>query len=166
VSGNGAYLILKRDDSKKLQSLEADSAVREYVDGLRQSKAYRTEGLLVDCGDCWDPIHRCLAEGKLDPEAGDFPLNHFVLGGKRLYRGPGFHAVLIRPDIVPHVADLGRDFKRSDFHDRYFALDPADFGRSPCEREFDRIWGVFRQVQQLFDDAAADRAAVLFTVSL
>ncbi len=166
MSGNGAYLILKRDDSKKLQSIGTDDEVREFVAGLRQSKLYRSDGLLVECGNCWDPIHRCLTEGRLDRDAGEFPLNHFVLGGKHMFRGTGFMAVLVRPDIVPLVAEMARDFKRSDFHDRYFALDQSDFGRAPTEKEFDLVWSTFRQIQQLFDDAAADRAAVLFTVTL
>jgi hypothetical protein len=165
VSGEGVYLILKRDDSKHLQTLTGDDAIRRFVRELRSSKAYRNEGLLVECGDSWSAIHRCLTEGTLAPEAGDFPLNHFVLGGKRLCASDDCRVVLVRPDIVPHVAESARDVKRTEFHERYLALDTSDYGRPLSEKEFDRIWSTFRQIQQLFDDAAADRAAVLFAVT-
>ena len=164
MSRQGAYIVLKREDLKQLQAQQGDEAVRAFASALRQSKTYRNEGLILDCGTCWDPIHRCLTEGTLDPNAGEFPLSQFVLGGKRLHRGGGFEAVLVRPDIVPHVAEATRDIKRAEFQQKYYQLDPQDYGQPPHEKELDKVWSVFRQVQQLFDDAAADRAAVLFTV--
>jgi hypothetical protein len=164
VSGNGIFSILKRDHARQLAALQGDDAVRKLATEVQQSKAYRNEGLILDCGTAWDAIHRCLTEGTLDPNAGDFPLNHCVLGGRRLHQGPGFEAVLIRPDIVPHVAEAIRDVKRADFHERYFQIDPTDYGRTPTDKEFDIIWNAFRQIQQLMDDATAERAAVLFTV--
>lgn len=159
----GAYLILKREDSKRLQTVDQDEAVRAAVGELKRSKTYRDVGLMLDCGDCWNAIHRCLSDGTLDPDVGDFPLNHLVLGGKRLFKGGDFYAVLVRPDIVPFVAESARDVKRNGLRDLYFKLDPQAYGRELTEKEFDRVWAVFRQIQQLFDDAAADRAAVLFT---
>ena len=96
---------------------------------------------------------------------GEFPLNNLVLGGKRLYKNSDFYAVLVRPDIVPFVAESSRDVKRSELRELYFKLDPQAYGRELTEKEFDRVWSLFRQIQQLFDDASADRAAVLFTAA-
>lgn len=164
MCGDGAYIILNRDDAKRLAAQVGDDAIRQFVIELRNSKTHRSGGLVLECGSVWDPLHRALTEGTLDPATGEFPLNHCVLGGRRLHQGPGFEAVLVRPDIVPHVADEARDIKRAELHDRFFQLDPQDYGQQPTEKDFDRIWNVFRQILQLFDDAAAERAAVLFTV--
>ena len=164
MSGEGAYIVLKREDSRQLNGLTEDEAVRRFTTELRRSKKYQDEGWVLECGTAWNAIHRCLTEGTLDPNAGEFPLNCCVLGGRRLYRGTGFEAVLIRPDIVPHVAMAVRDVKRSDLHERYFKLDPNDYGQQPSEKEFDLIWNTFRQIQQLMDEAGELRAAVLFTV--
>ena len=160
----GTYLILQREDSKRLQTLDQDEAVRAAVCELKRSKTYRDAGLVLECGDCWNAIHRCLSDGTLDPDVGEFPLNNLVLGGKRLFKGSGFYAVLVRPDIVPFVAESARDVKRSELRELYFNWTASV--RSGTERkEFDRVWSLFRQIQQLFDDASADRAAVLFTAA-
>lgn len=164
MSGQGAYIVLKRDDARRLNGLTDDDAVRRFVTELRASKAYRAEGWMLECGTAWNAIHRCLTEGTLDPRAGEFPLNCCVLGGRRLHQGEGFEAVLIRPDIVPHVADAVREVKCAPFRERYFRLDPHDYGHPPNEKEFDAVWNTFRQIQQLMDEAAELRAAVLFTV--
>ena len=158
-------MILKREDSKRLQTLDQDEAVRAAVCELKRSKTHRDAGLVLECGDYWNAIHRCLSDGTLDPDVGEFPLNNLVLGGKRLYKNSDFYAVLVRPDIVPFVAESARDVKRSELRELYFKLDPQAYGREPSEKEFDRVWSLFRQIQQLFDDASADRAAVLFTAA-
>jgi hypothetical protein len=144
--------------------LEDDQAVREFAAGLRRSKAYLDDELVLECHMAWDAIHRCLTDGSLDPEGGDFPLNHCVLGGRRLHKGDGFEAVLIRPDIVPYVADATNEVRLGEFRDQFFELDPEDYQRPIEDKEFDRIWATFRQLQSFFEYAAAERVAVLFTV--
>jgi hypothetical protein len=131
---------------------------------LRQSKRHREAKLVLETGTSWDPIHRILTDGSLDHSAGDFPLNHTVLGGKRLHRGEAFEANLVRPDIVPHVAESLHDLKRNELHAKYLQLGSPELGRDPSEREFDIVWNALQQIRQLFEDAANERCAVLFTV--
>ena len=65
-------------------------------------------------GTQWDPIHRCLTEGELDPTGGDFPLNTAILGGKQLHQGDDLAAVLIRPDMINFVAEALAEVKQQD----------------------------------------------------
>lgn len=164
MSGEAAYIVLMRDDSKQLFAQKEDEAVRKTVENLRQSPKHRENGLLLECGADWDPIHRALTEGKLDPDDGEFPLDHCVLGGRQLHAGEGFDAILIRPDVVPHVAEALHELRRETFFENYMAIDPVDYGKEPTEAEADRVWGTLKLIRQMFEDAANEHAAVVFTV--
>lgn len=164
VSGEGAYIVLTREDAKQLFAQKEDEAVRKLVEQLRQSPKHRDSGLVLDCGSDWDPIQRAVTEGKLNPDDGDFPLDHCVLGGRQLHSGEGFDAILIRPDIVPHVAAALHDLRRAAFVENYMAIDAADYGREPTEPEADRVWSTLKLIRQMFEDAANEHAAIVFTV--
>ena len=164
MSGQGAYIILTREDAKLLFAQKEDEAVRQTVNELRQSSKHREQGLILECGLAWDPIHRSLTDGTLDPDAGEFPLDHCVLGGKRLHQSDSFEAVLIRPDIVPHVAAGLHDLKRTEFHENYMGLAPDDYGKQPEETEADEVWAMLKLIRQFFEDASNEHAAVVFTV--
>jgi hypothetical protein len=71
---------------------------------------------------------------------------------------------MVRPDIVPHVANSLHDLKRVDAHAKYLQIDPQYLGHQPNEKEFDVIWNSLQQIRQLFEDAAHERCAVLFTI--
>ena len=126
MKGQGAHIILARDDAKKVFAATDDASVRKIVTELRNSKKHRELKLVLETGTSWDAIHRCLTEGTLDATAGEFPLNHTILGGKRLHQGPGFEAIMVRPDIVPYIAELLHHVKREVIHSGYQKIDPAD----------------------------------------
>ncbi len=163
--GRGAYIVLTREDAKEIFSQEGDTAVRAVAERLRNSPKHRESDLLLECGTSWDPIHRALTDGTLNRDVEDFPLDHCVLGGRRLHIGKEFEAVLIRPDIVPHVAAGMHDLKRAEFTERYMALDPVAYGKQPTESEGDETWAMLKLIRQLFEDAGNEHAAVLFTVA-
>ncbi|MCA9120237.1 MAG: DUF1877 family protein [Planctomycetaceae bacterium] len=165
ATGQGAYIVLTREDAKELFSQEGDAAVRAVAERLRNSQKHINADLVLECGASWDPIHRSLTDGTLNRDVEDFPLDHCVLGGRRLYQGNDFEAVLIRPDIVPHVAAGLHDMKRAEFTERYMALDPSAYGKQPTEEEGDETWAMFKLIRQLFEDAGNEHAAVLFTVA-
>ena len=165
VSGDGSYIVLTREDAKDLFGQQDDAGVRAVAERLRKSPKHIEADLVLNCGALWDPIHRCLTDGTLDRDTGDFPVDHAVLGGKRLYQGNDFEAILIRPDIVPHVAAGLHDLKRAEFTDRYMDLDPAAYGKQPTEAEGDEMWAMLKLIRQLFEDAGNEHAAVLFTVA-
>ncbi|MEX0818138.1 MAG: DUF1877 family protein [Pirellulaceae bacterium] len=165
VLGQGAYIVLTREDARELMAQQDDAGVRAVAERMRNSPKHLEEDLVLDCGHYWDPIHRALTDGTLDRDGGEFPLDHCVLGGRRLHEGHDFEAILIRPDIVPHVAASMHDLKRAEFTDRYLALDPAAYGKQPTEAEGDESWAMLKLIRQLYEDAGNEHAAVLFTVA-
>jgi hypothetical protein len=164
VKGQGAHIILAREDAKKVFAASDDAAVRKIVTELRNSKKHRDAKLVLETGTSWDAIHRCLTEGTLDPESGEYPLNHTILGGKRLYKGNDFEAIMVRPDIVPFIAEGLHHLKRDVILSRYHKIDPADYGQPLSITDFDKIWNSLQQIRQLYEDAASELCAVLFTV--
>lgn len=164
MSGEGTYIVLTREDAQQLFSAKEDDAVRNVIDNLRKSPKHLENGLVLECGCDWDPIHRALTEGTLDPDGGEFPLDHCVLGGRQLHAGDDFEVIVIRPDIVPHVAAALHDLRRADFVENYMAIDPADYGKQPTEEEGDRIWSTLKLIRQMFEDAGNEHAAIAFTV--
>ena len=165
VSGDGSYIVLTREDAKELSAQQDDASVRAVAERLRKSPKHIEADLVLNCGTLWDPLHRSLTDGSLDRDSGDFPVDHAVLGGKRLHQGDDFEAILIRPDIVPHVAAGLHDLKRAEFTERYMALDPELYGKQPTEAEADETWAMLKLIRQLFEDAGNEHAAVLFTVA-
>lgn len=164
VAGEGAYVVLTRNDAKELFGMQGDEEVRRFAEKLRTSPKHREQDLVLDCGTAWDPIHRVLTDGTLSHDADDFPNDHCVLGGRRLHEGADYEVIMVRPDIVILVAESLHKMKRAEFSEKYLALDPEQYGHTPTEAEGDVVWSMFKQIRQLFEDASGEHAAVMFTV--
>jgi hypothetical protein len=163
VVGRGYYLALARDHAKRLFGLKDDKAILDFLEELKASKEMKKSGRLLDVGPAWDPIHRCLTEGELDPAAGDFPLNHAVLGGKQLHQGSDHVAVLIRPDMTRFVADALDELDEDDFRKKFLALNPASYREPISEKAFTAVWIAVQDLQVFFAAAAENMEAVVFT---
>jgi hypothetical protein len=162
VSGPGYHIALTREHAKRLFGLKEEPALREFFQELRTSNQLKKEGRVLESATVWDPLHRCLTEGELDPEGGDFPLNHAVLGGKRLVFADDLVAVLVRPDMTNFVAEGLAEVEEEDVRKKYFALDPAKYGKAPTEKEFQQVWLKLNELRTFFDEAAANLDAVVF----
>lgn len=164
MAGHGAYIILGREDAKQLFAKTDDASVRQFVTGLTKSRTHRQNRLVLDVGPVWETMHRVLTDGTLDRGGGEFPLDHCVLAGRRMHQGNDFDAILVRPDIVPHVAEALHHVKRSDIKDKYYAISAENLGHEPQEKELDSVWTTLQYVRQMYEDAAVERCAVLFVV--
>ena len=163
-SGEGTFFVLTRSDAKELFGLDGDEAVWQFADRYRSSPHDREDKSVLDCGTAWDPIHRVLTDGTLAHNTGDLPDNHCVLGGRRMHEGADFEVIMVRPDIVSLVAENLQKLKNADFLVKYMALDPKQYGQTPNETNGDVIWSMFKLIHQLFEEASAEHAAVLFAV--
>jgi hypothetical protein len=163
VVGRGTHIALGREHAKKLFSLKDDDSLRQFLDELRSSPEMKKSGRLLDTGVNWDPIHRCLTEGELDPAAGDFPLNHAVLGGKQLHKGSDYTAVLVRPDMTRFIADALEELDEAEIRKRFFALDRKSYSGPVGEKEFIELWIAIKNLQVFFAAAAENLEAVVFT---
>ena len=161
--GRGYHIALGREHAKRLFSLKEDQAILSFLEELKASPEIKKSGRLLDCGTAWDPIHRCLTEGELDPAAGDFPLNHAILGGKQLHQGSDYAAVLIRPDMTRFIADALAEIEEADFRPKFFALSQGSYKQPIGEKQFTQVWIVLQDLEVFFQAAAENMEAVVFT---
>ena len=154
-----------REHAKQLFGLKDDDSLRKFVLDLRNSKEMKTTGRLVDTKTHWAAIHCCLTDGELDATAGDFPLNHVILGGKALHKGDDYTAVVVRPDMTPFIAEALGDVKQADFRAKFDAL-RKDVPEPARNKEFAEVWRTLQELRVLFEDAATNREAVLFTAEM
>jgi Domain of unknown function (DUF1877) len=130
------------------------SAIGEDTDPVHQAQ----------CGQAWDALHRCLTDGSLGFEAGQYPLNRVVLGGRQLHQGDGYLVSLVMPGEVRDVARALASITREWLHERYFTLLPSDDAPGFGEQDFTSTWAHFQAVQRFYARAADVGRAVIFTV--
>jgi hypothetical protein len=163
VVGRGYHIALGRDHAKRLFGLKEDQAILQFLEELKAAPDMKKSGRLLDTGTAWDAIHRCLTEGELDPAAGDFPLNHAVLGGKQLHQGQDYAAVLVRPDMTRFIADALGEVDEDDFRKRFLALSQHSYKQRIGEKEFIEVWLALQNLKVFFEAAAENMEAVVFT---
>jgi hypothetical protein len=163
VVGRGYHIALEREHAKRLFGLKEDQGILQFLEELKASPDMKKSGRLLDSGTAWDPIHRCLTEGELDAAAGDFPLNHAVLGGKQLHQGTDYAAVLIRPDMTRFIADALAEVEEDDFRTKFLALNPQSYKQPLGEKEFTEVWLALQNLKVFFEAATENLEAVVFT---
>jgi hypothetical protein len=166
VSGRGFHIALGREHAKTLFGLKEDNAIHKFLDELQVRPDMKKSGRVLDVGTLWDPIHRCLTEGELDPSAGDFPLNTAVLGGKQLLQAKEKTAVLIRPDMTRFIADALGELDEDDIRKKFFALQGGTYQQPIDEKHFMEMWRRLQDLKIFFEAAAENIEAVVFTAQL
>jgi hypothetical protein len=162
VAGRGYHIALGRDHAKRLFGLKEDQAILKFLEELKASPEMKKSGRLLDTGTAWDAMHRCLSEGELDPTAGDFPLNHAVLGGKHLHQGDDYAAVLVRPDMTRFIADALAEVDEDEFRKKFMALPPS-YQQPRGEKEFIEVWLALQNLKVFYEAATENLEAVVFT---
>jgi hypothetical protein len=163
VLGRGYYLALARDHAKRLFGIKEDAPLAAFMEELKTSAEMKKSGRSLDIGGVWDPLHRIMTDGELDPGGGDFPGNHVVLGGKQLHHAGDFSAILIRPDIVAFVSEALNELKQNDVREAFQKL-PASYDKPRGDKEFTELWLAITKLKVFFDAAAENLEAVVFTV--
>jgi hypothetical protein len=146
-----------------LFGIKEDAPLAAFMEELKTSADMKKSGRLLDVGGTWDPLHRIMTDGELDPGGGEFPGNHVVLGGKQLHHGADFSAILIRPDIVAFVSETLNELKQNEVREKFQSL-PASYDKPRGDKEFTEIWLAISQMRTFFDAAAENLEAVVFTV--
>ncbi|MBC7852662.1 MAG: DUF1877 family protein [Pirellulaceae bacterium] len=162
VVSRGYHIALSREHAKRLFGQKDDENLRKFLDDLIADPGMKKSGRLFDSGIQWDAMHRCLTEGELDSSAGEFPLNHVVLGGKQLHQGGDYVAALVRPDMTNFVADAIADVEEENLRKSFFGL-PASFTAPRDEKAFMAVWLSLQNLKDFYDAAAENLEAVVFT---
>ena len=161
--GPGYHIALTREHAKSLFGLKEDQALRKFLEDLRRRPDMQKSGRVLETVSIWDPIHRCLTEGELDPTGGDFPLNHAVLGGKQLHNGGDYTAVLVRPDMTRFIADALGELEEEELRKKFFSLKPVSYQGPIDEKHFMEMWLKLQDLRVFFEAAADNLEAVVFT---
>jgi len=114
----------------------------------------------------WAGIHRCLTDGRLANNNGEYPLRACVLGGDQLYEGDDFVVSLLTPEQVGDFAFALAPIDKAWLRTRYDTIDPTDHGAALSDDDFEYMWNCFVGFPEFFRKAAAAGRAIAFTVDL
>lgn len=134
-------------------------AIGEFLEDLEET--WDDDRLKVDSDKAWDAIHRCLTDGTLDPDGGDYPLSLAVLGGRHLHED--YYVVYVSAAEVSDVAQALGGVDEAWLRDRFDAIDDPDYGGARDDVDFDYTWSNFMDLQAFYERAAAADRAVVFT---
>ncbi len=157
----GIHFALTADESARLLAAGGNEAVRAVVEEIEERW---DEEWLAETDKAWDALHRCLSNGTLYYDEGDYPLNRAVLGGKHLYDGDEYVVSYVPPKEVKDVAAALEPITEEAFRKRYDAIDPDDYDGEHGPDDFDFTWKGFQRVRELYRKAARADRAVVFTV--
>ena len=121
------------------------------------------DALKVASDKAWNAIHRCLTDGTLDPESGEYPLSHAVLGGRHLHED--YYVVYLSAAHVRDVAHALRGVDRAWLRGRFDVIDDPDYRGARDDADFEYTWDNFVDVKAFYDRAAAAARAVIFTAT-
>lgn len=159
----GYHFALTADQERRLLAA-ADAgdqdAVGEILEEIEETDAY-TDDLRVGTDKAWDAIHRCLSDGSLDPDGGDYPLSYAILGGRHMH--DDYYVCYISAAEVRDVAAALHGIDETDLRRRYDQID--DNYQQPRDDDFRYTWENFRDVRAFYDRAAAAGRAVIFTAT-
>jgi len=162
MSCRGVHFAITDEDLGLLLAAQSDDQIRELIsDGIEERW---DEDWLIQTDKAWDAIHRCLTDGKLEDENGEYPLRICILGGRQLYSGDDYVISLKDPsqcaDLAEALAAVDEDLLRK----RYFAISPEDYGRDLTEEDFGYTFSWFSGLPGFYQKAAKAKRHVIFTV--
>jgi hypothetical protein len=158
----GVHFALTEDQVRSLLDAVDDEERMEVIEAIEEEGWEEADGQETD--KAWDAIHRCLADGTLEPDGGAYPLNRAVLGGKQLHEGEDYVIALVMPDEVREVASALAELDRNWLRERYETLASIDYDRSVSEDDFEYTWQWFEPLKGFYQRAASAGRAVVFTV--
>ncbi|TDQ05750.1 YfbM family protein [Labedaea rhizosphaerae] len=161
MGGIGVHFALTAEQATALLEADDPAALMDLVGAIEES-ADDAEHLSTD--KAWDAIHRCLSDGTLTLDAGEYPLSHTVLGGEPLDAGDDYFVSHLTPEQVKDVAVALGPVAEDWLRERFFALDPEDYDGARDDEDFAYTWSNFTEVRDFFTRAAGNGRAVIFTV--
>jgi hypothetical protein len=122
----GVHFAITPEQERSLLAAD-DNGDSDAVGGLLEEleESWNDDELKVDSDKAWDAIHRCLTDGTFDPDGGEYPLSHAVLGGRHLH--DECYVVYVTAAQARDVAGALRAVDRTWLRRRFDAVD------DPCD---------------------------------
>ena len=160
----GVYFALLPSDVAKLRDAPSDEQLLAVIQDDIEERW--DEPWLFQTDKGWAGIHRCLTDGRLAYDNGDYPLRACVLGGEQLYDGNDFVVSLLAPERVADVASALAPIDEASLRSRYYLIDPTDYGMPLSQEDFEHLWSCFAGLPEFFKKVALSGRAMVFTVDL
>ncbi|MEU4620474.1 YfbM family protein [Actinoplanes sp. NPDC023801] len=158
----GVYFAITPEQERRLLAADDDGdsdTVAAILDEIEES--WDAGELKADTDKAWDAIHRCLTDGTLDPDGGEFPLSHAVVGGRHLH--DEYYVVHVSAAETRAVSDALQAVDRTWLRHRFDAIDDPDYDGAGDDDDFDYTWDNFADVRDFYRRAATAGRSVLFT---
>jgi hypothetical protein len=160
----GVHFALTEKEVAHLRSLKDEQERIEYFQEVFEETYFgELPDLKAESDKSWDAMHRALVGGKLSWDGGQYPLNHTVLAGERLYTGSDYIMSLKTPQQVRDIAAALPAISKEEFRRRYFAIDARSYGFPLSDEDFQYTWDWFEGVRDLYTRASQEGRFVLFS---
>jgi len=162
VACRGVHFALTEEQYKKVSACSSDS---ELVDLIQEEiEEEWDKEWLQETDKAWDAIHRCLTDGKLEYENGSSPLNLVIVGGKQLHEGDSYIISLAEPTQVSMIAAALKDIDKNALKAGYDQIAQDDYDGEIGDDDFEYTWEWFKDLPALYEKAASQNRAMLFSV--
>ena len=153
---HGSLLLeLPREQAKPLFACRGDDAVRDFV--VAALAAGQATVLRLD--RTWQTLAHCFGDGTLELGQGEPPLGWCLLGGKPLCQSESTRVLMVRPDMVRHVAEALTAVDESWLKRR--ASEVAATADQPVEVTSEAA-AIVPQLRDFYQKAAEKGSAALF----
>jgi hypothetical protein len=160
----GVHFALTEDEAKSLCAIEDEQERLSYiVEDLEDRYLAEPATYAAQSDKAWDAMHRTLADGYLNWDGGQYPLNHVVLAGELLYTADDYIMSLKNPAQVRDIAAALEGMTENDFRERYNRIPASNYDAELGDADFAYTWSWFQHVRELYRRAAAEGRPVLFT---
>ncbi|MFJ5231273.1 DUF1877 family protein [Kitasatospora sp. NPDC088391] len=157
----GVLFALTDQEAAALLAADGDEEVVARVAEVEEAWA---EDRVCELDKSWDALHRCLTDGELAFDNGDFPLSHVILGGRPLTEGDDWLVCYVTPEEVRAVAAALAAVDEPWLRGRYLGLDLADYDGPHGEQDLQYTAAFLPDLREFYHRAAAAGLAVVFTV--
>jgi len=158
----GVHFAINKEQYEKLLSAKSDEELIEIIQ--EEIEEGWDEEWLRETDKAWDAIHRCLTDGKLEWNNGEFPLNAVIIGGKQLHEGDDYIISIVSPEQVPAVAQALQNVDESTLKRGYERIEQSNYDGKIGPEDFEYTWEWFKGLPSLFSKAANAGRAVVFSV--
>lgn len=148
----GVLLALGRDHAKQLFAAKQPELLQEFLESLLADAKLQQQNAVTDLAGLWQPLQDVLTKPELVADEADRQgLALCLLGGRPLPGEPALIARLVRPDVVPQLSVA------------LAKVSPEAVGGGWSDEATKTLAQErFAAIVQLYKQAAAERAAIVF----
>ena len=159
--GRGVLFALTAEEDELISEADTDEEVMAIVEQIEERWE---QPWLEELDKAWDALHRCLSDGTLTEDGGDYPLSFAILGSEPIYDGDDYIVRYVAAEEVVEVAAALQPLDEQWLRERYRSLHFVDYEGFLGEEDLAYTVANFADLQSFYQRAAAAGRAVIFTV--